>query len=974
MRSASASSLQQRRQSRRRQCAPSLLLLQLLLLVTVVLLPLPVHGFLRPASTVSTSLATSVTKTTSNSNVVLNSQKTTKNNDNNSVPHPPSSKPNKKLFTPKPPPADDSGLYFMENEDEEINNKEQQQPELEYQLKWSDFTEASLRDELTMRGLTVSSTDTKEDLVQRLQDDDALSPSLVQGRVAARQFQEWTTTWLWTADMQKGVSPKAIQGAALAAAVLGATKGVATAGIGSALAAYTAIRPGATSDAVRFLGTLAYDAADAGIKLAQKFNVANATLAAVTQAADAVADAVAEQEAIEKASDVSIPYDAAAKLAYETASDKSMGYEAFKKQYEADAVEMVKSKQKQPQQKQQPVDVSIPYDAAAKLAYQAASDQSMPFETFKKQYEADAVAFVTAKQIQKKQAAAVVDVSIPYDAAAKLAYQTSRDKSNMSYETFKKQYEAQAVEMVKSKHLAAQQAIKEERQQAEEERRLAQQAAEEEERRLAQQAAEEERRKAEEAAEEEEVRRIAAEAAELATKLDQEAEAARKAEQAQHEAERLAEQARIAEEEAQRADQEEERLAQEVERVKREQEAMTAALEAEQALVEEMLAAEMGPADQAVLDAENKRMAEEEEDDGDGEEEVVWEAAEALVDSVSSPSAADDDDDDEEDMDIEALARAAREAVEAFEKAEEVQEEAKTSQREEWSSQMEGQGDADDDADDDDELWDDESADLEALAKAAREAVALFDESDLDDTFEETSDDEEEEEEEEDVNDYDDEEEEEEEEVFETAEESNQTDWSQFTVAELKTELQSRGLPANGRKADLVARLEVSDRGELTDDFAVVSEAPSEQPLMNWSKLTVAQLRGELSSRGLPTSGKKAELVATLEALAGAEEHADDNEDDDEDIDLEEISRAAREAVQRFSLDEEPSDEALLEIDAEVDEVMADAASGSLWDIEEAVEKPDYSSMTVAELKLELKSRGLAVSGRKADLIKRLEQ
>jgi hypothetical protein len=43
--------------------------------------------------------------------------------------------------------------------------------------------------------------------------------------------------------------------------------------------------------------------------------------------------------------DVSIPYDAAARLAYDK-SDKSMAYDDFKTKYEADAVAEVKSKQK----------------------------------------------------------------------------------------------------------------------------------------------------------------------------------------------------------------------------------------------------------------------------------------------------------------------------------------------------------------------------------------------------------------------------------------------------------------------------------------------------------------------------------------------------------------------------------------------------------------------------------------------------
>jgi hypothetical protein len=139
-----------------------------------------------------------------------------------------------------------------------------------------------------------------------------------------------------------------------------------------------------------------------------------------------------------QAVDISIPYDAAAKNAYD-ASDKKMAYAAFKTQYEADAVAMVKSKQ--------PVDVSIPYDAAAKLAYEA-SDKKMAYPDFKIKYEADAVALVTSKQ--------AVDIFIPYDAAAKNAYDASDKK--MAFAAFKTQYEADAVAMVKSKQQPATQA------------------------------------------------------------------------------------------------------------------------------------------------------------------------------------------------------------------------------------------------------------------------------------------------------------------------------------------------------------------------------------------------------------------------------------------------------------------------------------------------------------------------------------
>ena len=129
--------------------------------------------------------------------------------------------------------------------------------------------------------------------------------------------------------------------------------------------------------------------------------------------------------------DISIPYDAAARLAYES-SDKSMEYDAFRTQYEADAVALVKSKQ--------PIDISIPYDAPAKLAYES-TDKSVPYDKFKEVYEVEAVALVKSKQ--------PIDISIPYDAPAKLAYELS-DKS-MSYDDFKAKYEADAVALVISK-------------------------------------------------------------------------------------------------------------------------------------------------------------------------------------------------------------------------------------------------------------------------------------------------------------------------------------------------------------------------------------------------------------------------------------------------------------------------------------------------------------------------------------------
>jgi hypothetical protein len=100
------------------------------------------------------------------------------------------------------------------------------------------------------------------------------------------------------------------------------------------------------------------------------------------------AAATSEEVIAKQPIDLSVVYDAPAKLAYE-ASDKSMAYGDFKTKYEADAIAEVIAKQ--------PIDLSVVYDAPAKLAYES-SDKSMAYGAFKTKYEADAIADVIAKK------------------------------------------------------------------------------------------------------------------------------------------------------------------------------------------------------------------------------------------------------------------------------------------------------------------------------------------------------------------------------------------------------------------------------------------------------------------------------------------------------------------------------------------------------------------------------------------------
>lgn len=107
--------------------------------------------------------------------------------------------------------------------------------------------------------------------------------------------------------------------------------------------------------------------------------------------------------------------------------------------------------------------VAIPYDAAARLAFDeyTASGKEMDFDSFKTMYEKMTVADITAKKLERELLPPTdkVDLSIPYDAAAKLAYNDylagkgEAWGNEADYQQFKSKYEEMCVAQVIYKKL-----------------------------------------------------------------------------------------------------------------------------------------------------------------------------------------------------------------------------------------------------------------------------------------------------------------------------------------------------------------------------------------------------------------------------------------------------------------------------------------------------------------------------------------
>ena len=114
---------------------------------------------------------------------------------------------------------------------------------------------------------------------------------------------------------------------------------------------------------------------------------------------------------------------------------------------------------------------------------------------------------------------------------------------------------------------------------------------------------------------------------------------------------------------------------------------------------------------------------------------------------------------------------------------------------------------------------------------------------------------------------------------------------------------------------------------------------------------TLDEIHAEEARREAEVKAKKAAALAEAMAEEDADEDADDDADEAED--------SVEEVVEDVAEEDTPAEEAAVE-EATAEEATSDDV--------------DYSSMTVAELKELLKAAGKPVSGKKAELIERLQE
>uniref|UniRef100_A0A7S1YYE1 SAP domain-containing protein n=2 Tax=Ditylum brightwellii TaxID=49249 RepID=A0A7S1YYE1_9STRA len=182
---------------------------------------------------------------------------------------------------------------------------------------------------------------------------------------------------------------------------------------------------------------------------------------------------------------------------------------------------------------------------------------------------------------------------------------------------------------------------------------------------------------------------------------------------------------------------------------------------------------------------------------------------------------------------------------------------------------------------------------------------------------------------------------------------------SSLTVPQLKAKLKELSLPVSGRKNDLIERLVEAQlvqtvpqrrEGKEVMDSGEEDTAAGRYSTEALSSLTVPQLKEKLREAGLPVSGRKADLIKRIS-------------DSFAEID----SPALVDVGESIQVKDIPSSELVGKMNSPAVETINEATVAKI------IPTPEYlATLTVPQLKDKLRTAGLTVSGRKAELIERL--
>eukprot|EP00931_Biecheleriopsis_adriatica_P076591 TRINITY_DN50284_c0_g1_i1.p1 TRINITY_DN50284_c0_g1~~TRINITY_DN50284_c0_g1_i1.p1 ORF type:complete len:220 (-),score=60.32 TRINITY_DN50284_c0_g1_i1:221-835(-) len=116
---------------------------------------------------------------------------------------------------------------------------------------------------------------------------------------------------------------------------------------------------------------------------------------------------------------------------------------------------------------------------------------------------------------------------------------------------------------------------------------------------------------------------------------------------------------------------------------------------------------------------------------------------------------------------------------------------------------------------------------------------------------------------------------------------SDDAELSSYTVVQLKERLKERSLTVSGNKAQLIERLqaailaESAEESEEDEDAEDAEDAAEDEYCeidFDLESCTVSALKGHLRERGLPVSGKKADLIERLRSYEGKTQDAEEDE------------------------------------------------------------------------------------------------